>query len=136
MGAGCYYTHNFKPNGESKLAYWINTPEEYAGDYQSFVSQLRSKLIKLGYSIESNRGEFWAENGLYRVKFVPKYYGDGYIIDISPSFSQFCPYSGDFNPKWNLAVANFDRAERKIAKYLNKFYKLYYATSGYTANTI
>jgi hypothetical protein len=66
------------------------------------------------------------QNGLAKVELAPKYYGDGYIIQISPRAEEHAP-------AYSLFRANFDRMQRKIWRALQMAgYELYIATSGHT----
>lgn len=129
MGAGCYYTHE---NGE--VAYWISpdmSPDnENCEDdndllWDDLMDDVEDTMTTLGYQ-KNSRSEY--QNGLAKVNFESTYYGEGLIIRLKERYE-------DQNIV-NLFNANFTRMERRIAKSLNAFYPIRYATSGYTANTI
>lgn len=142
MGAGCRYTHE---NGE--LAYWLIPNEEDffdpdSGDYEDLLFEneemwyfvhdhICNIMTKLGYKqkyVNNQKSKLDYENGLAIVHFDQTYYGDGLVIKIQEK---------DDTPNMlNLFNANFQNMERKIARALNEFYVLAYATSGYTYHRI
>lgn len=142
MGAGCYYTH--KCNKEK--AYWVEIPKNSGGEpeeYDDFQTEnllddLEDSILSLGYSKEdSKRSLRRFENGLFIVDLKSTYYGDGVIIEINPRFDYSNWGDGvEYSRYYHLAMANHSRAERRIAKAINKYYSLFYATSGYTAAEI
>jgi len=135
MGAGCNYTH--KCNGEK--AYWIEVPQSENDPEQWEYDQVREDigqiLESLGYTYYG-RSRYAQQadymNGLFSVFLESTYYGDGLIVRLEPRADNDY-YQTNL---YNLAMANHARAERKIAKALNQFYPLSYATSGWTAATI
>lgn len=124
MGDGCYYTHE---NGE--VAYWISPeiPEDEDNDFlwEDIFDDVEGAMLQMGYE-KNSKAEY--ENGLAKVNFESTYYGEGLIIRLKERYE-------DQNII-NLFNANFTKMERKIAKKLNEFYPICYATSGYMANTI
>ncbi len=126
MGAGCYYTHRCN----KAIAYWVDIPESFKKDsetpFDCLFEDLANILEDLGYSNE-NRNLFG--NGLFIIELESTYYGEGIILQINPRHSEWAK-------EYNLAMANHEIVEKRIAKTINQYYPLRYATSGYTAATI
>lgn len=132
MGAGCWYHHNCNkeraawidlyPNGKE-----TDSDEDDQDDYNFIFSDVANILIELGYNNQTKVNVFC--NGLFEVHLESTYYGDGLIIRIEPFI--------DYDQRYNLAMANHHRAEKRILRTLCKEgYKLRIATSGYTATDL
>lgn len=124
MGAGCYYT-----NPETKeLAYWVENPrEDNYPDYE-FLQEIGLIAEECGWDYaDKNCLKF--ENGLLNLEFQPTYYGDGLVIIITPKYQET-------QHLYNLGMATISPSEKKLARAINKYYSLFYATSGHTANEI
>jgi hypothetical protein len=132
MGAGCRYTHK---NGS--LAYWLDVPKDTDDDepnefyWEWFIEEVKCELEELGYFCES---QYAFSNGLYNLRLETTYHGDGLLIYIDEKGEDGYDYADTrIN---NLARANFDRAECKIIRTLNKRWAVCVASSSYTANRI
>lgn len=127
MGAGCYHK-----NIKGEKAAWIDFPNDEIEENNTYITEEDiTDIVKgIGY-YHNNDLNFY--NGLFDLKFEYKYYCDGLIIQLSPRYEEYSGYYGKKNPLYYLAMANFDKAERKIWKTLqSNGYTLNVATSGYT----
>lgn len=127
MGAGCYYTHKCNRQKACWIDFNHSDNEGYEEDdydimrmwEEDIIDNIECLLAKIGYRN--------MQNGLCKVELVPTYYGDGLIIDISPAMEEW-------EPSYNLFLANFDRMEENILRCLHKAgFELRIATSGYTS---
>jgi hypothetical protein len=135
MGSGCYYTHTCN----KERAAWIDLPpsqdanEDFEeNDYPDYVREdLENLLTGNGYEkAYSEPCDFY--NGLFDIFLESTYYGDGIVIRIEPRHDEW-----SHKGRYQLALANHHRTERKILKLISKSgYKLRIATSGYTATDL
>jgi hypothetical protein len=126
MGAGTYYTHPCNKQRAAWIDFDHDENEEYdADDYDQHRFWEEDIEEMINDILESN-GYRGMENGLVKISLVPKYYGDGLIIQLDPAMDEW-------ESSYNLFLANFDRIERRIHKLLSKHFTLRIATSGYTS---
>lgn len=126
MGAGCYHL-NYKKN----KAAWIDFEISEVFDSNYIIEDIGNIIKSIGY-YQNDDLEF--SNSLFKLKFEYTCYGDGLIIQLVPRYSELDYWTGNKNPLYCLAMANYDKAELKIWKALQKAgYKLNIATSGYTS---
>jgi hypothetical protein len=131
MGAGCYYTHNCNKERAAWVDLYPNgkdTDDDDADfEVQNTFGYIANILMDLGYNNQTKLNVFC--NGLFEVHLEYTYYGDGLIIRLEPLI--------DYDQRYNLAMANHHRAEKRILRTLCKEgFKLRIATSGYTATDL
>lgn len=127
MGAGCYYTHEHNRQKACWIDFNHHKNDEYdAEDYDLMRMWEEDIIYNIEYTL-AKHGYRNMENGLVKITLIPTYYGDGLVIDISPAMEEW-------EPSYNLFLANFDRIEEKILRILHKAgFELRIATSGYTS---
>jgi hypothetical protein len=131
MGAGCYCTNYLK-----QKAAWIDFPNSDEEEFsrEGMEDDIANVIKSIGYY---HNDDLNFENGLFKLNFESTYYGDGLVIQLTPRYEEYSGYYGVKNPLYFLAMANFNKAESKIWKTLQKAgYKLRIATSGYTSTEL
>lgn len=137
MGAGCNHKHSYN----KEPAFWVDfmhQPCRMDLNSSNFVNDkaredLREDLIdrlqEIGYTYDKSKD--FCHNKLFKVQLKSTYDGDGFVIDVSPSFNT------DYSPNLlNLFSSNFNRACHKIINHLNRNYAISYSTSQFTSRVI
>lgn len=125
MGAGCHYTHKCNKQKASWVTI-IRDEDELEDQYNwtNTISEIGDIMESLGYVKES---QYIFVNKMTRVKLESNYNGDGIIIYIEENCY-------DWNPMYNLFLANFDKIENKILRKLSRAgFEINIATSGFTS---
>ena len=128
MGAGCFYT---LPQNRDIKAYWLNIgfPEDddhefylFNDEKQNLIDTLKgNKDFCLGLDGVLYLGE------IYRIVLEPTYNGDGILINL-----ELLPrYEND-----QFYLRMLESSYLKLIRFINRFYPLCIATSGYTYSEI